>query len=149
MGGAGMSDKQVFRLVHPTARQMAMRAITYAPEGWVCEVKPATRSIDQNAKLHAMFADVARQSTLHGRKLTADQWKVIFISGHAVATGLGADLLPGIEGEFVNIRESSARMGVKRMASLIEYMLAWGADNDIAWSEPAAQGYEALAEQFA
>ncbi|WP_144156533.1 recombination protein NinB [Paraburkholderia sp. BCC1885] len=144
-----MSDKQLFRLTHPTARQMASRACINAPDGFVVEIKPATRSIDQNAKLHAMFADVARQSALHGRKLTADQWKVIFISGHAVATGLGADLLPGIEGEFVNIRESSARMGVKRMASLIEYMLAWGADNEIVWSEPVAQGYEQLAEQFA
>lgn len=141
--------KQLFRLSTPTARQNASKAVINAPQDFVVEIKPRTRSLDQNAKLHAMFADVARQSTLHGRKLTADQWKVIFISGHAVATGLGADLLPGIEGEFVNIRESSARMGVKRMASLIEYMLAWGADNEIVWSEPVAQGYEALAEQFA
>lgn len=34
-----------------------------------------------------------------------------------------ADVLPGLEGEYVNIRESSAQMSVKRMASLIEYIL--------------------------
>ncbi|MFM0044097.1 recombination protein NinB [Paraburkholderia sediminicola] len=144
-----MSERQTFKLVHATARQLASRAVINAPDGFVCKIEPATRSIDQNAKLHAMFADVAHQSTLHGRKLTADQWKVIFISGHAVATGLGADLLPGIEGEFVNIRESSARMDMKRMASLIEYMLAWGADNGISWSESVAQGYDELAKEFA
>ena len=92
-----------------------------------------------------MFGDVSKQATLHGRKLTAAQWKVVFISGHAVATGLGADVLPGIEGEFVNIRESSAQMGVKRMASLIEYILAWGADQGIVWSDPGPQGYEEIA----
>ena len=137
-------SKQTFRLVHPTARQMALRACINAPDGYVVEIRPARRSTDQNAKLHAMFGDVAKQATLHGRKLTAAQWKVIFISGHAVATGLGADVLPGIEGEFVNIRESSAQMGVKRMASLIEYMLTWGVDHGIVWSDPGPQGYDNL-----
>lgn len=144
-----MSEKVTFHLVHATARQLASRAVINAPDGWIAEIKPRTRSLDQNAKLHAMFADVAKQAALHGRKLTAEQWKVVFISGHAVATGIGADLLPGIEGEFVNIRESSARMGIARMASLIEYMLAWGVDNSISWSEPAEQGYEQLARECA
>jgi len=138
-------SKQTFRLVHEAARRNAISAVERAQDGMIVEIKPATRSTDQNAKLHAMFGDVSKQATLHGRKLTAAQWKVIFISGHAVATGIGADVLPGIEGEFVNIRESSAQMGVKRMASLIEYMLAWGADHGIVWSDPGPQGYDGLA----
>lgn len=140
-----MSDKQVFRLVHPTARQMAMRAITHAPEGYVCEVKEATRTLLQNAKLHAMCGDVAKQELFHGKKRTTQQWKVIFISAHAVATGLGADIVPGLEGEFVNIRESSAQMGIKRLNSLIAYVQAWGDSKDIKWSDPAPQGYDELA----
>jgi hypothetical protein len=115
---------------------MASRACIQAPEGYVVEIKPRTRSLDQNAKLHAMFSDIARQATFHGKMRTAAQWKVIFISGHAMATGSGADIIPGIEGEFINIRESSAHMGVKRLNSLIEYVMAWGADNEIRWSEP-------------
>lgn len=140
-------SKQTFRLVHEISRRNAISAVARAQDGMIVEIKPATRSTEQNAKLHAMFGDVAKQAKLHGRKLTADQWKVVFISGHAVATGIGADVLPGIEGEFVNIRESSAQMGVKRMASLIEYMLAWGADQGIVWSGPAPQGYEELASR--
>mgnify|MGYP003344204235 FL=1 len=65
------------------------------------------------------------------RQLTADQWKVLLISGHAVATGIGADVVPGIEGEVVNIRESSAAMGVRRMSSLLEYVQAFMADHEI------------------
>jgi len=38
-------------------------------------------------------------------------------------------VIAGIEGEFVNIRESTAKMGVKRLNSLIEYIQAWVADN--------------------
>jgi hypothetical protein len=132
--GADMSDRQFFSLVHDTARQMAVRAVTRAPAGYVVEVKPKTRTLDQNAKLHAMFTDIARQIGFHGKRRTPAEWKVIFISGHAVATGLGADIVPGLEGEFVNIRESSAQMGVKRLNSLIEYVTAWAADNEVRFS---------------
>ncbi|HIB5109042.1 TPA: recombination protein NinB, partial [Escherichia coli] len=78
------------------------------------------RNLDQNAKFHAMVADISRQVQWCGRWLKPEQWKVLLISGHAVATKQEADVLPGLEGEYVNIRESSAQMSVKRMASLIE-----------------------------
>jgi hypothetical protein len=63
--------------------------------------------------------------------LSAAQWKVLMISGHTVATGGGADIVPGVEGEFCNIRESSAHMSLRRMNSLLEYILSWCAHNDI------------------
>jgi hypothetical protein len=34
-------------------------------------------------------------------------------------------MVPGLEGEFVNLRESTAQMGIKRMISLIEYSQAY------------------------
>jgi hypothetical protein len=139
-----VSDKQVFRLVHPAARQLASKAVINAPDGYVCEIKPRTRSLDQNAKFHAMCTDVARQAKHMGRSLTPLQWKCLFVSGHAVATEAGTDIVPGLEGEFVNIRESTANMGVKRKASLIEYVQAWGDENGVKWSEPAPQGYDEI-----
>lgn len=44
------------------------------------------------------------------------------ISAHAIATQEGAEVVRGIEGELVNIRESSALMSKKRATSLIEYV---------------------------
>jgi len=138
-------DKQRFILSHAMARAKAVEAVKQAPDGFHVEVKPRTRSLDQNAKFHAMCTDVSKQATYMGRKLTKLQWKNLFVSGHAIATELGTDIVPGLEGEFVNIRESTADMGIKRKASLIEYVTAWGAENGIVWSEPALQGYEELA----
>ncbi len=122
-------------------REQAAQAFVDAPDGWYIELKPATRTLDQNAMLHALFGHVAKQAKWLGRKLTAVQWKVLFISGHAVATGLGSDMVPGLEGEYANIRESSAKMGVARMASLIEYVLAWCANNGV---KLPAIGYEGI-----
>lgn len=124
--------------LNPATRPIARRMLDEAPDGHLFSPpKEPTRSLDQNALLHALFSDIAKQSTWHGRTLTPHQWKVLLISGHAIATGLGSDMVPGIEGEFVNIRESSARMSVSRMASLIEYVLAWCAVHQISTVEAA------------
>ena len=64
-----------------------------------------------------------------------EQWKVLFISGHAIATNQKTDVVPGLEGEFVNIRESSAQMSVSRMASLIEYTTAYGVANGVKFND--------------
>lgn len=89
------------------------------------------RTLDQNAKFHAICDDVARQATYMGRKLDAPSWKALFVSGHAIATKQGGEVLPGLEGEFVAIRESTAKMGKKRASSLLEYVLAWCAENGV------------------
>jgi hypothetical protein len=104
-------------------------------EGDYLTIGNRTRTLDQNAAFHSICSDVARQHLYLGRRLSMQQWKVLFISGHAIATGLGADMVPGLEGEFVNLRESSAQMSVKRMASLLEYVTAWCAENDIKLTE--------------
>jgi hypothetical protein len=98
-------------------------------------VGPPDRLLVQNAKFHAMCGDVAKQAKYLNRILKLAQWKVLFISAHAIETGLGADVVPGLCGEFVNIRESSAEMSIARMASLIEYVTAWGAQNGVEFKE--------------
>ena len=97
----------------------------------VLEVRPETRSDRQNKLLHALFGDVAKQALWMGSSRTPEQWKLLFVSGHAIATKEGADMVPGLEGEFLNLRESTARMSKKRMASLLEYVMAWCALHDV------------------
>ena len=124
-------SKRVFRLVHDEARRNAVACVQSAPQGHCVTVSEPTRTLEQNAKMHAIFGDIARQAKYLGRTLEMPQWKTLLISGHAVATGLGVDMVPGLEGEFVNIRESSANMTVPRMCSVIEYALAYGAMNGV------------------
>ena len=44
----------------------------------VVEVREKTRTDEQNAKLHAMLGDIAKQKTFNGQKLSIEQWKMIF-----------------------------------------------------------------------
>ncbi len=120
-----MSEKKRFILAHAEARRNCAQFAMTGPDGWQVVFQPITRNLEQNAKLHALFSEIAKTEKYMGRTLSAVQWKTLFISGHAIATGLGVDMVPGIEGEYCNVRESSAQMSVARMSSLIEYVAAW------------------------
>ncbi|SEQ73989.1 recombination protein NinB [Basfia succiniciproducens] len=152
-----MTDKQTFFLRNNQIRENIINAVNNLPlpiiekqvikngdyeemveveKGvWAVEIKPESRNLKQNNKFHAMCQDVANQAEFMGRKLSMEQWKVLFISGHAIATNQKADVVPGLEGEFVNIRESSAKMSVSRMASLIEYVTSWGVQNGVRFND--------------
>lgn len=125
-----MSDKRVFRIT-PTNRRHVAEQVSNLPEGFVIKAGPPTRSLEQNALLHAMFGELEQKAKYMGRKLTAYQWKNLLISGHSIAVGLTPEIVPGIEGEWINLRESSASMTVARMTSLIEYIHAWAAVNNV------------------
>lgn len=115
-----------FFLVHDEARRRAAQACQEAPEGYVVTIKPSVRTLMQNAKFHAICGDIAKSGHKWMDKArTQKQWKLLMISGHAIATGEGVELTVGIEGEMVNLRESTATMSKKRSASLIEYTLAY------------------------
>ena len=100
------------------------------------EVRSMVRSDEQNEKLHAMLGDISKQKTFNGKTLNIEQWKMIFVSGHKIATGGCAEMAIGLEGEVINLRESTAKMSVRRLSSLIDYISAWGAENDVKFTEP-------------
>jgi len=132
-------SKQRFILAHAEARRRAMAAVSMAPEGHVVTVQEPTRNLDQNAKFHAICSDLAKSNTQWaGAPRTASQWKVLLVSGHSVATKQGAEMVPGLEGEFVNLRESTALMSKARSASLIEYALAFCAMRGVELQESTA-----------
>jgi hypothetical protein len=133
-------DRQIFRLVHATARQMASRAVINAPDGWIAEIKPRTRSLDQNAKMWAMLADLSRQVEWYGQRLTSDEWKDVL-----TAALKKQKAVPGIDGGFVVIGARTRNMTIREMSDLVELMYAFGAERDVQWTDPAPQGYEEMA----
>ncbi len=118
------------------ARQAICKAVQSSEIGMVVSIGQPTRSSEQNAMLHPLLTDISNQKEWMGKKRTMLQWKVIMVSAHAIATGEPAEMVIGLEGEVVNLRESTAAMSKKRFASLLDYVLAWGANNGVKFSEP-------------
>jgi hypothetical protein len=131
-------DKRILRLISPAVRQRAIDAIWGAPDEAVVTIAEPSRNGEQNAKFHALCGELAKsQFPWAGKPRTLAEWKVLMVSGHAVATKEGAEIVPGIEGEFVNIRESTALMSKRRGSSLIEYTVAFCAMHEIHMLEAA------------
>jgi hypothetical protein len=135
-------DRVTFILASPRVRAAAEEALRDAPADFMVTLAPRTRTNDQNAMFHAICDDIAKSGwTFAGKPRSAAVWKVLLISGHAAATGEGNEVVPGLEGEFVNIRESSARMSVRRAKSLIDYTLAYCDTNGIPLDETKRGGH--------
>lgn len=124
--------KRTFILAHDIARQNAIRYVQEAPQGFSVTVAEPSRSLDQNARLWAMLADVADQVEWHGRKLDAESWKHIFTSSLKKL-----DVVPNLEGTgFVALGLSTSRMSKRELSDLMELISAFGAERGVEWSEP-------------
>lgn len=99
----------------------------------VLEVKPATRSTEQNARMWAMLADVSRQVEWYGKQLTSEDWKHVF-----TASLRKLAVVPNLDGTgFVALGLSTSRMTKAEMSDLIELMFAFGAERGVRWSDPS------------
>lgn len=124
------------QLNNDMARAYAKRLIDEATDGQVVEIKERTRTSEQNALLHAMLQDIARQKEWAGKKRSIDDWKALMVSAHRLVLQQAGEVVPGLEGEFVQLRKSTTQMGVKELASLIDYVTAWGTSNEVRFSAP-------------
>lgn len=93
--------------------------------------KQDSRSLAQNRKLWPMLTDFSKQLDWHGQKLSPDDWKHIF-----TAAIKNQKCYPGIDGGLVFCGYSTSNMDKKTFSELIEFMFAFGAENQIQWSDP-------------
>jgi len=115
-------------------RELAKTLVSAAPMGAVLNIREATRTTDQNAKLWAMLSDVSRAMPA-GRRATPDVWKALFMNacGHAV------QFETGLSGQPFPIGFRSSRLNKAQMGELIEFIYAFGAENGVIWTNEAAQ----------
>jgi hypothetical protein len=113
------------------SRTVAHKLVEAAPDGAILNIRPATRSNEQNAKMWAMLSDISRAKP-EGRDLTTDKWKSLFMD----AIGIPADWEPGINGGVVNVGYRSSRLSKEQMSEMIEQMYAYGAEHNVEWTEP-------------
>ena len=104
-----------------------------APYGTRVEFKAAKRSVDQNSKMWACLTDVATQIPWHGKKLKADDWKLIFLD----ALKRELRIVPNIDGTgFVNLGRSSSDLSKQEMSDLFEVIHAFGAKHGVVFHDP-------------
>ncbi len=122
-------------------RERAARWCMTAPVNTRVEFKEAKRTTDQNARMWAMLTDVAQQLPWHGQRLSADDWKLVFLAG----LNQEMRLVPNINGNgFVNLGRSSSDLSKAEMGELMDLIEAFGAQHGVNFHEGAkAEGVAA------
>lgn len=124
--------RKYFILAHNVARSNAKIAIDESPDGYAVEIKPITRSLAQNAKLHALISDIARTLEWAGTKRDVETWKRLLTAAWLRARGEPIEMLPALDGHGVDIVfRRTSELTVNEMIELIEYIQAWAVGNGI------------------
>ena len=128
-------------LANDAIRERAIVWIKGAPAGTRVEFKEPKRTLPQNDRMWAMLTDIAKQKEHFGQRYTPDDWKKIIL--HAL--GREARFVPALDGQgFIPLGQSSSDLSKAEMSDMIEFMMAWGAENKIVWSDPTP---DALAKE--
>ena len=131
-----MTDTQTFKLVHARAREGALRAVRTAPDGFVCVVRPPNRSKDQNALLHDALTDISKQVEWKGQRFNVVTWKRLCTASWLREMGESPDLIPALDGNgFDLIYEHTSDLSVGQMSALLEWVLAFGAQNGVTFGK--------------
>jgi hypothetical protein len=101
------------------------------------EVHAEQRTPDQNKKMWAMLRDISAQVKWRVNSsmvyMTPEDWKDVLTAGLTK----NSRIADGIEGGFVMLGEHTSKMTKERMAELIEFMLWFGSERNVKWTEEA------------
>lgn len=126
---------QIVRLHSKRSRQIAHQLIESAPKGAVVQVREAKRTDDQNSKMWAMLSDISRQIEHNSHKYTPEVWKSLFMH----ACGQEIKFIMGLNGDPFPLGYRSSRMSKSQMADLITFIIQFGDENGVRWTDEAQQ----------
>jgi hypothetical protein len=106
-----------------------------APAGTIVEFKESKRSTDQNSRLWALLTEVARQLPWHGVRLTAEDYKLLFMD----ALNQEMRLVPNLNNNgFTNLGRSSSKLTKAEFGDLMTLIEEFGARHGVKFNEPEA-----------
>jgi hypothetical protein len=109
-------------------RVKAIAWINQAPWNTRLEFKGPRRSLPQNDRMWAMLTDVATQVLHHGQRLTAEDWKFLFLA--QLKTELR--MVPNLDNTgWVTLGRSSSDLTKSEMSAMIELIFAYGAAHGV------------------
>ena len=119
--------KRVFIMTQPPhpARELAIKAIRNAPDGYVVTIQEPKRTLEQNALLWALLHRVSLIDW-YGQTLTPEEWKDVF-----TAALKKQKAVPGIDGGFVILGQRTSKMSKRELGDLLELIYAFGAERGI------------------
>jgi hypothetical protein len=135
-----MSERTVIRCWEPVQAHKAMtgqlwpllKAHLMAGRRMVVEAREETRSLAENAMLHALLTQISKQVEWAGKKRDVETWKRLLTAAWCRARGEHIEMLPALDGHGVDIVfRRTSQLTRSECAELIEFVLAWAAEHGV------------------
>lgn len=124
-------------LTNQRSRDQVCLWVRKAPVNTRVELKECKRSVPQNDRFWASLTDIARQVDWHGVKLSADDWKLVFMD----ALKQEMRPVPNINGTgFINLGRSSSDLSKQEMSDLLELIYAFGSNYGVTFHDGQGTG---------
>ena len=138
-GGDGMT--YAVTLVNPVQAHTVLsdiwpKAKAYLMAGHRLElvIRKETRSNEQNKKMWACLTDISQQVNWYGQKLTPEEWKAVL-----TASLKSQKTVPGVDGGFVVLGQSTSKMTIAEMSELLELAMAFGAQQGVQFRDTSPE----------
>lgn len=136
-----MAEKRVFKLVHSTARRLAVEEVETAPDGYCVTVSEPTRTLEQNAAQWPYLVGFAQQKQLciNGvmQWVTDEDWKDVL-----TACWTGEMRMAAFDGKVIMLPQRTSVMGKKVFSDWLEFLIAMAAQSGV---EPVYKGWKKVA----
>lgn len=110
----------------------ALKAALMAGRRMVVKVEQETRSLAENAMLHALLSQISRQVEWAGAKRDPEVWKRLLTASWCRARGEHVEMLPALDGHGVDIVfRRTSQLTRAECAELIEFVQAWAAEHGV------------------
>lgn len=117
-------------------REKALEAVRNAGEDYVVTISEPSRSLVQNALLHAVLKDISDQVVWCGKKFDIDTWKRLCVAAWLRERNETPDLIPALDGKgFDVIYQQTSKLSVLECSQLIDWCFAFGAEQGVEFSE--------------
>jgi hypothetical protein len=128
-------SKIALKITGDVAHRAICSHVMKAPIGYVVTIAPPTRTLEANAKMWAMLADIAAQTDWHGNKLNPDEWKDLLSAGL-----VQSKVVPNLTGNgFVILGQRTSKLSKSQFSALIELITAFGIERGVRFSDQAPE----------
>lgn len=108
------------------------KSVLLAGHRLVLEIRPETRTLKQNALLHALIGDIAKQAEWAGAKRDPEVWKRLLVAAWLRARGESVEVLPALDGHGVDVVfRRTSQLSPNECTDLLDYVMAWAAENGV------------------
>jgi hypothetical protein len=96
------------------------------------EIKPASKSRDQEEKYHAIIGDIAKQAQHMGAKWDAETWKRLLVDKYVREIGLTSKIMANLDNDgLVQLGFQTRKFTKEQASEFVSFLICWCDQNGI------------------